>query len=323
MTDFFRKLGANLKTFEYRAGFQEDALMTVVRIKASKPRQGFLRAFDQPSFDKSKLPPLPEGLETFAVTSVEPSSLIDLLAALPPQNGQPNPAAHLIEELKSSSRLDLQKDVLAHLGPKMAFYTLPPVASRAAEGGAGKGAAKDASTPAGLPGLPGMNLAGMMGMGPQASIPRGVLIAEVKNETAFGKGLDNLMVALNKQLRDQAADAAEKAAKDAKPDDAEGGRGKGRRGGGAAAASDSRLGSSRSSASRRRKFISYRCLPRRLASFRRAFGPRFGSSAISSPSQPAPTPPGWRWRSSRVNGRFRRTSRRHSTSFPRISFSWV
>jgi hypothetical protein len=228
MTDFFKKMGGYLKSVDYRAGFQEDALMTVVRIKASKPRQGFLRVFDQPSFDKTKLPPLPEGLETFAVTSVEPSYLVEALVGLPPQNGVPNPISGMIADLKTNSRIDLQKDVLAHLGPKMALYMLPPLpSSRAAEGGAtAKGAAPVAPS-----GLPGLNLAGMMGLGgASATLPRGVLIAEVKNPAAFGKALDNLMVAVNKELREEAAEAAEKAAEAAaKPDDPEPTRSKAKR----------------------------------------------------------------------------------------------
>ncbi len=228
ITDFFKKMGGYLKSVDYRAGFQEDALMTVVRIKASKPRQGFLRVFDQPSFDKTKLPPLPEGLETFAVTSVEPSYLVEALVGLPPQNGVPNPISGMIADLKTNSRIDLQKDVLAHLGPKMAMYTLPPLpSSRAAEGGAtAKGAAPVAPS-----GLPGLNLAGMMGLGgASATLPRGVLIAEVKNPAAFGKALDNLMVAVNKELREEAAQEAEKAAEAAaKPDDPEPTRSKAKR----------------------------------------------------------------------------------------------
>ena len=51
---------------DFRSGFHDDALMSITRVKAKRPfKSPYLAAFDQPKLDKTKLPPIPEGLESF------------------------------------------------------------------------------------------------------------------------------------------------------------------------------------------------------------------------------------------------------------------
>ncbi|GAC1469135.1 MAG: hypothetical protein NVSMB9_12590 [Isosphaeraceae bacterium] len=205
------QLGVN--RIDYRWGFQDDALMSIARIKAPSPRKGALAVFDQPMFPKAKLPPLPEGLESFTVLSVKPAKFLDMiLASAPPAalariNGS-------IDTLKTRSRIDLRKDVLSHLGPKMALFVMPgggtPVRPPA-DTGAPKDAASEANPLAGLLGGSSSPL-NLSGLG-KGQIPRLTLITEVDDPAAFNKTLDNVMVYLNRQLKEQAS-AADKAKQD-------------------------------------------------------------------------------------------------------------
>ena len=60
----------------------------------------------------------------FRVVSLDlPKSLDTLLAVAKSMGGPNDPLANnLVDAFKEKTRLDLRKDVLAHLGPKMAFY---------------------------------------------------------------------------------------------------------------------------------------------------------------------------------------------------------
>ena len=66
------KLGLDgVKRVELQWGFQDEALVTLVRVIAPSPRHGVLGFFDQPTFDVQSLPPLPAGHPAFAVLSVD------------------------------------------------------------------------------------------------------------------------------------------------------------------------------------------------------------------------------------------------------------
>ena len=219
--ELMKTIQAKLTRLDFRWGFQDEALMTVTQIKSPKPRTGFMRVFEPPPFEKGKLPPLPEGMETFAVLSVEPPYVLDVLTGLTPKGGAPNQIADLVESLKTKSRIDLRKDLLAHLGPTMVLYSTPGTATALVRPSGD--AAKGTAAPAGLGGLPGLSALSSLGLGGTQAIPKFTLVAEVKNPDAFAKALDNLMIAVNRQLREQAAEAAEaieKAVKTAKGPDA-------------------------------------------------------------------------------------------------------
>jgi len=195
MQEFVTK--ANLRGVErldYRAGFSGDALLTITRIKSPKPRQGILALFDQPTFATNSLPPLPEGIDSFSVVSINIAKAFDLIKSMSPQ------VASLIDQaqetLRSKTRLQLRKDLLAHVGPKMAFYVLPAASSATSKTATEKAVEKGAGAEEGAGGFNAMSL--LMKM-PQ--IPRFALVSELSDPIAFGKSLDTLMVYANQQLR--------------------------------------------------------------------------------------------------------------------------
>ncbi len=192
-----------LTRVDYRWGFQDEALMSIARIKAPRPRMGTLALFDQPTFDKGKLPALPEGLESFTVASLDFGKLYDQAMAGPASPNRAN-LAKLTEDLKASTRLDLRKDVLAHLDPKFAIFVMPGANAPATPAVPASGAVALAKAASPLGGLLGA-----------AQLPRFTLAAEVDDNAAAAKALDNLMNAFNKASRDHAAETAEPPAAEA------------------------------------------------------------------------------------------------------------
>ena len=95
---------------------------------APKPRRGLLALLDQPTFDIRSLPPLPRGLTGFTVLSIDPLKTYDqILALVRTSNPQ---AADQVPAFEAAVRqqlgVDLRRDLLAHLGPKLSFYSQPP-----------------------------------------------------------------------------------------------------------------------------------------------------------------------------------------------------
>ncbi len=174
-------------------GFQDDALMSVARIRTVGPRQGFLALLDGPTFDREKMPPIPESVGEFTVLSLDLKSTLDRLVGLVKANKPDAEAAvkQAIDSVKSKTRLRLKEDILAHLGPKVAWYVLP---------------AKAAATPA-APGVPSLLGTMMAGMG-MDQVPKLAIVFDVDDPKAFGKVLDELMAATNRELKAQAAQAA-------------------------------------------------------------------------------------------------------------------
>ena len=185
--------------FDYRWGFQGDALMTVTRLKAPRPRRGPLALFDQPSFDKGKLPPLPEGIESFTVVSVDADKSYEnlLAAASTPEATRPDQLVRRDAQGQDAGRPP-QGPARPPRQPKFAFYAMPG------------GAAVDLDGPRRRPASPppATRSRGCSGTG---TIPRFTLSAEVDDNAAFIRTLDNLMTGFNKVAREQAA-AAEAAA---------------------------------------------------------------------------------------------------------------
>ncbi len=120
-----------VKRIELQWGFQDEALLTLVRIVAPSPRRGVLAFFDQPTFDLRSLPPLPAGHPAFAVLSVDLARTYDqfvaLLKATDPGSEQGVEAFE--NAFRTQFGLDPRNDLLKHLGPKLAVYsqaTAPP-----------------------------------------------------------------------------------------------------------------------------------------------------------------------------------------------------
>ncbi len=184
-----------IQRIEYQWGLEGDALSSVTRVVAPRPRRGLLSLYDQPTFEKGALPPLPKGITGFRVVSLDLAKSLDaLLAVTRSLGGSVEPLANnLLSLFKERTRLDLSKDVLAHLGPKMAFYVSEakdePAVSEGVDAGGGLG---------GLAG--GVNLKAIMAAA--VAVPKFTLVAEVKDAAAVGRALDELMVEANKGLRE-------------------------------------------------------------------------------------------------------------------------
>ncbi len=185
-------LGLNgLKRFELRWGFQDDAIMTVLDFVAPAPRRGVLALVDQPTFEINTLPSLPAGLSGFTVLSVDFAKTYDQVVDLVKQ-ADPQGAARVsgIEELaRRQFGLDLRKDLIRHLGPKVAFYS----------------EASDAA-PGGNPAIVLMQqFAGY------------TLSAQVDDQAALGAALERLVNGMNELLRLQGEAARRNAAVGAPP----------------------------------------------------------------------------------------------------------
>jgi hypothetical protein len=107
---------ANVKRLDYRWGFEDDALMSVTRLTAPSPRKGVLAAFQKPAADPKSILPVPDGVEYFASLSLKGDRLAELfsdsLGGVPVKTQIDG----FIENLRSRSRVDLQKDLLRRLG---------------------------------------------------------------------------------------------------------------------------------------------------------------------------------------------------------------
>ncbi|WZP00612.1 DUF1559 domain-containing protein [Isosphaeraceae bacterium EP7] len=166
-----------VKRVEMQFGFQDEALMWTARIAAPSPRKGFLALLDQPTFDLGSLPPLPADLTQFTVLSVDPERTYDRIIALikesDPKGGQAQAEA-TERSIKESLGIDLSRDLLRHLGPKLSLY-----------------ASKSAPPIQGL--LPALeNISGL------------VIEAEVKDQKAAARGVDALMTSLARRVADEA-----------------------------------------------------------------------------------------------------------------------
>lgn len=114
-----------LERVEFRMGFHGDALVSELAAVAPAPRQGILELFDQPTFDKATLPPLPEGLSGFTVVSIDLAKTYEKLVAIMKLT-DPN-AGQQIEGFEKAISdqfgVRVKDDFLAHLGPKLSLYT--------------------------------------------------------------------------------------------------------------------------------------------------------------------------------------------------------
>jgi prepilin-type processing-associated H-X9-DG protein len=168
-----------LKRVELRWGFQDDALRSVVRVVAPAPRRGLVSLLDQPTFDIGSLPSLPAGLTGFTALSVDLSATYDKIVtvatAASPQGA--DQVAAFEQSMHRLLGLELRNDLLQHLGPKVALY-----AQEAGAGAAGDPAAAMMAAYAGL-----------------------TISFQVRNAAAVAKGLDPLMSALNRFIKQRQA----------------------------------------------------------------------------------------------------------------------
>jgi hypothetical protein len=183
---------------DLRWGFDAEALMSVTRLTAPLPRKPGLAMFDKPTFEKNALLPMPDAVGSFVELSTSPSKMLEALEVMDPEGEFKQQIDQLTEAIRTAGSIDLQKDLLAHIGPRMVAYLGP-----------GRSAAtNDDSLEAALKN--GLTMTGAV-TAMQTLFPKLTLVAEVKNPQAFGKALDPAMIAINNELK---AQAMEKAAED-------------------------------------------------------------------------------------------------------------
>jgi hypothetical protein len=222
-----RRLG--IKRLDYRWGFEDKALMSVTRAVIPRPRKGLLALLDQPTFGLKDLPPMPAATDQFVVASISLPKLYDGVVALARQ-ANPDSAERVeafAKTFKDRSRLRLREDVLARLGPKMAYYIAPGPGAKPATGTSGRPAANN----------PMAALAGAGAVGFQ--VPRFVVLMEVADVKAFAKAFDELILTANREIK-AAMPAAPEAGGEGQPRE----KGAARRGGAAAAVPEFKITSS-------------------------------------------------------------------------------
>ncbi|MGO9922352.1 MAG: DUF1559 domain-containing protein [Isosphaeraceae bacterium] len=124
-----------LKRIELAWGFQDDALMSVIRFVAPAPRRGVLALLNQPTFGIRSLPPLPAAQTGFTLLSIDLVKTYDQVVAMAKES---NPQlaeqiAHLEETIRQEFGLGLRNELLASLGPKLALYVQPTPAQGGAD----------------------------------------------------------------------------------------------------------------------------------------------------------------------------------------------
>jgi len=153
-----------------RWGFQGKALLTDVRVEAPAPHRGVVGIFDQPSFRKDRLPPIPRGAGAFLIGACNPVKAYEALISLAydcldvTDLGEDADAlSHEIEvDVFDLTNQRLREDLIGHFGPAWCLYSEPRSKS--------------------VTGLP-------------------TLLVEVAEPKEFGKVLDSLAKRFNAQQR--------------------------------------------------------------------------------------------------------------------------
>jgi len=209
-----RKLSAEggIQRIDFRWGFDGDALMSVTRLVAPKPRKPALAFFDGSTFEKSSLMAMPDGVDSFLELSISPSQLLDSVKQMSPDGELKDQIDEFIETVRTTGQIDLQKDLLAHLGPRMVIYL-----------GTGQSAATNDDSLASALIKCWNPIAAVTAM--QSVFPKLTLVAEVTKPEAFSKGLDAAIIAINGEMKAQAMEkvAEERAAAEKKDGGAAGG----------------------------------------------------------------------------------------------------
>ena len=171
------KLGLDgAKRIDVRWGFQDDALLSVLRVVALRRGEERL-LLEQPTFGIRPLPPLPSDLTGFTVLSVDLVKTYDQVVALM-KLASPDGADRVTNfETLARSNLDLNcaGDLFRNVNPKIAFYAQP------------------------TPPKPETN--------PQLALFRqfvGLTISvQVRDQVAAGKAVDSLVESINTTLKQQ------------------------------------------------------------------------------------------------------------------------
>ena len=222
LTEQIHKISeAGIHRIDYRWGFDDDALKTIARLIAPKPRKPMLALFEQPGFAKTALLPMPDGVESFLEFSVNLSHLIDTIGEFGPE--VKDRIEEFADKVQKSGRIDLRKELLDRMGPRIVLYVAP-----------GRSATTGNETFE-TSWLQGFNPARALATMP--TLPKITLVTEVDDPIKFGKALDGAIIAMNSELKAQASmKADEEPEKEDQGGVANAGRGPGGRAGGGAQA---------------------------------------------------------------------------------------
>ncbi len=171
----------NIGRFDFAGGFRDDALMTTSRLHSAKGGSKGEKPALLAAFDKATIPPIPAGVPGFMTLGLNLKAIPAWINAAPTLR---DAYAGLIADIKGKTKIKIEEDIFAQLGPKITTYLTP------AKGGGPAGGVS--------------NLAGLMGgLGrPGADfLPKFAILIDVVNPTAFGKTLDELMSYANRQLK--------------------------------------------------------------------------------------------------------------------------
>ncbi|AMV36612.1 hypothetical protein [Planctomyces sp. SH-PL62] len=188
---------SGVRRIEYRWGFQAEALASVTRIVAPKPRTGALAFLDSPSFEAKKLLPIPDNVEFFASASLKPEQWSALMSGMLSEGAAKEHYDAIVESVQARSRMDFEKDLLGNLGPRVVVYLAPSTSAATVE----DAPAPNLSDPTAL----------LSALGPR--MPKPVLVAEVGDPARFSRALDAVMLEVNKQIKTVAAEQIAEAVK--------------------------------------------------------------------------------------------------------------
>jgi hypothetical protein len=180
---------------DLRWGFEGPALMTVARLTAPKPRKPGLAVFDGKTFEKNSLLPIPDGIDSFIELSVNPSQLLETIKMLAPDGAVQDQIEEITQSIHGSGQIDFQKDLLAHLGPKIVGYVTSGRSATTTDEPAESALSKGFSLAAAVAAL-------------QSSFPKLTLVAQVNHPDVFGNALDAAIIAINSELKAQAIEKA-------------------------------------------------------------------------------------------------------------------
>jgi prepilin-type processing-associated H-X9-DG protein len=158
-----------IKRIEHCWGFQGEAIMTITRALVPAPRSGLLALFDQTTFGRTDVAPLPGGLVGVTAWSLDLAGLYDRVAA---GFAATDPATRgrfeaFETRLNNVTGHRLRDDVLPELGSRMTFYVVPDKVN-----------------------APSNILAGLM----QGLVltPSAALVIEMKDRPALARALDDV-----------------------------------------------------------------------------------------------------------------------------------
>jgi hypothetical protein len=197
------RAATGIDRMEFRWGFDGDALQSTTRLVAPAPRKNILALFDQPPLRTGELIPMPDDTSAFVALSVSPSKVLEALGQTASAAEVKAKIDELAEKLWTQNKIDLEKNLLGNLGPKMVFYMAPGRLASVTDEGAGPSA--------GVAGLDPTAIFSSL----QKAVAKPTLVAELKDPVIFGKALDALVLEVNKELKARAIEkAAEESARE-------------------------------------------------------------------------------------------------------------